>query len=444
MPMKDCHAVLRYIDNPCFFLMIRRDRRCALFSLVALAHLLACSTEAAAVSTTAVTLNFVGDLAFQYLSPSRKWVSPYVDPALSPEIRLILQNGWTFGNLETSVVSHESLHDVPPKTTDTTATPKGVFVATPENITTLADNGFNALTICNNHWYDTGEVGSARTAKILSAAGIRPLCQASSKNTNAVKVESIEIGDEKWRIGLIASNVAIDTPEPCDNYKTSTFSHRPSCIASHRSASGDKGKPREWKYNHTSIEQLLDAVSKSVSTHDMTVVSLHWGKQFQEKVSPAQRRLGQNIVRAGAKLVVGHHPHVVHGMEIVENINSTGRGLIAYSLSSFLWPFASQSVIMQVTVDFKAVSSTGRTGGKMLHHSHDHGRNKSTPALPTEKILTMRVCMIPTLMKGGQLVVSSSDIQNVMLRKIAKLSSFLSDQYQTNTDQFVKDGCISV
>ena len=62
---------------------------------------------------------------------------------------------------------------------------------------------------------------------------------------------------------------------------------------------------------------------------DCVVVSLHWGYEYVEYPSPRQQAFARKLVRAGAQMVIGHHPHVVQGVERYQG------GLIAYSLGNF-------------------------------------------------------------------------------------------------------------
>lgn len=91
-------------------------------------------------------------------------------------------------------------------------------------------------------------------------------------------------------------------------------------------------------------EALADDVSAAVGrverardAADLVVVHAHWGVPngwcgaFQDPLADYQRPLGRSLVDAGADLVVGHHPHVVHGVEAYNG------GIIAYSLGNFLF-----------------------------------------------------------------------------------------------------------
>jgi poly-gamma-glutamate synthesis protein (capsule biosynthesis protein) len=61
------------------------------------------------------------------------------------------------------------------------------------------------------------------------------------------------------------------------------------------------------------------------------VLSIHWGKEKALYPQPWQIILAHHAVDAGADLVVGHHPHVLQGIEKYKN------AVIAYSLGNFLF-----------------------------------------------------------------------------------------------------------
>ena len=60
------------------------------------------------------------------------------------------------------------------------------------------------------------------------------------------------------------------------------------------------------------------------------MVSVHWGEEFIQEPAPSEIRLARRLVDAGATLVIGHHPHVLRGIE------RYGDGCIVYSLGNFV------------------------------------------------------------------------------------------------------------
>ena len=75
----------------------------------------------------------------------------------------------------------------------------------------------------------------------------------------------------------------------------------------------------------------------------MVLVLPHWGTQYTHRTVRDQRVVARPLVRAGADVVVGGHPHWVQGME------SVGDSLVAYSLGNFVFD-----------MDFIAADQEGR------------------------------------------------------------------------------------
>ena len=51
----------------------------------------------------------------------------------------------------------------------------------------------------------------------------------------------------------------------------------------------------------------------------IVIASFHWGSEYREDFTGEQRSIGRAAIRAGADIVVGHHPHIVQGIEAYEN-----------------------------------------------------------------------------------------------------------------------------
>ncbi|GAH45822.1 unnamed protein product, partial [marine sediment metagenome] len=62
---------------------------------------------------------------------------------------------------------------------------------------------------------------------------------------------------------------------------------------------------------------------------DFVIVSLHWGIENVFYPSPKQIDLAHKLIDAGATVILGHHPHVIQGIERYKT------GLIVYSLGNF-------------------------------------------------------------------------------------------------------------
>lgn len=65
---------------------------------------------------------------------------------------------------------------------------------------------------------------------------------------------------------------------------------------------------------------------------DWVMVQVHWGDELFPYPAPQERIIAQELVASGADILIGHHPHVVRGME---KINGTP---VFYSLGNYYFP----------------------------------------------------------------------------------------------------------
>ncbi|MCK5100086.1 MAG: CapA family protein, partial [Desulfobacteraceae bacterium] len=78
------------------------------------------------------------------------------------------------------------------------------------------------------------------------------------------------------------------------------------------------------------IEKTCQDIKDLREKVDHVIVSPHWGMERFRIPSPEQIEQAHAFVDAGASMVVGHHPHVLQGMQIYKGIP------IVYSLGNFL------------------------------------------------------------------------------------------------------------
>ena len=81
-----------------------------------------------------------------------------------------------------------------------------------------------------------------------------------------------------------------------------------------------------WTTKEADFRAQLEAMRPQC---DIMVVSMHWGNELEYYPLAYQKEWGRIAVDLGADLVIGHHPHVIEGMERYKGVN------IVYSLGNF-------------------------------------------------------------------------------------------------------------
>lgn len=127
-----------------------------------------------------------------------------------------------------------------------------------------------------------------------------------------------------------------------------------------------------WKkFVHDDISRIRPQV-------DYVMVSFHWGKEASGRVQPYQQQAAHTAIDAGADAVIGHHPHVLQGVERYK------QGIIFYSLGNFA---------------FASKSTTAETSA-LIRFRLD-GQRKSAEIIPLD-VLYRRVKFQPRRVSGGQ------------------------------------------
>jgi poly-gamma-glutamate capsule biosynthesis protein CapA/YwtB (metallophosphatase superfamily) len=160
----------------------------------------------------------------------------------------------------------------------------------------LRQAGFGVVSLANNHSLDFGSAGLIQTVSALREQGIRFVGAG-----DGTVVQGHQVVERRGlRVGFLAYGET--DVHPADD---GVF------------------------INRIDRETILDQLHSIRRECDTVVVSLHWGIEYVHYPSPTQVKLARDLVAEGATLVLGHHPHVIQGIEQI------GVSLIAYSLGSF-------------------------------------------------------------------------------------------------------------
>ncbi|MFA6520590.1 MAG: CapA family protein [Candidatus Paceibacterota bacterium] len=95
------------------------------------------------------------------------------------------------------------------------------------------------------------------------------------------------------------------------------------------------------------FNEIVQNAAKQV---DYLVVSFHFGDEYKPRHNARQEYLAHKAVDAGAKIVIGHHPHVVEDTEVYSRkdcTQSSCASFIAYSLGNFVFDQSWSKATMQ-------------------------------------------------------------------------------------------------
>ena len=185
-----------------------------------------------------------------------------------------------------------------------TALDKSVtFYTPPEILAGLTDAGVDYVALGNNHMYDFGVEGLRKTLHALNQSQL----QFSGAGLNEGQARQHRL-------------VEIDTQKVAMH----SYVGWPGRFVPNQVAVGDKGGAA-----HGTLENMQSDLL--VSAHIPSVVQYHGGLEYSSGPSLIERTRLRGAIDAGADLAIGHHPHVLQGLELYQG------KLIAYSLGNFLF-----------------------------------------------------------------------------------------------------------
>ncbi|WP_058305796.1 CapA family protein [Gracilibacillus massiliensis] len=92
---------------------------------------------------------------------------------------------------------------------------------------------------------------------------------------------------------------------------------------------------KDYLVNMIDRKIIEKEVNKAQNSADVTIVSYHFGQEYQRTPNQEQKDLAQFTADLGVDVIVGHHPHVLQPIEWLEGKDGN-QTLVAYSLGNFL------------------------------------------------------------------------------------------------------------
>ncbi len=243
-------------------------------------------------SDVRITISAVGDCALGDLAgvagegSFTAELAKHADPIAYPFARvraLFAADDLTIANLEGTLTNH-----------DGRANPVFAIRGKPEWAEMLAQGSVELVNLANNHSHDFGFVGHEDTKRALDRAKVGRFGHG--------------VVDRREVRGVTVVNL------------------------------GYLGGPQGTQ------ARVVRDVAREAKPGTIVVVSFHWGIEGSHATAPDQQRLGRAAIDAGASLVLGHHPHVLQGIETYRDRH------IVYSLGNFVFGAHSQPADMDSLV----------------------------------------------------------------------------------------------
>lgn len=162
------------------------------------------------------------------------------------------------------------------------------FATQKEHLTGLKKAGFTHVSLSNNHSFDYGLSGYLYTQASLHEQNIYSFSYEQNVAYESVSFLETPMGTVAL-IGFNDSDLSLD------------------------------------------IEAAKEEIRRVSEKSDLQFVYIHWGEEYQTLHSLRQEEVATNLVAAGADLIVGHHPHVVQDIGVINGVP------VFYSLGNYVF-----------------------------------------------------------------------------------------------------------
>lgn len=240
-----------------------------------------------------VSLLAVGDLSFSRGVEQTIIKNDNLEYPFSELGNFLSRADITFGNLETPLTSGRVIQSG-----------EMVFRSDPKMAGVLNNQGFDIVSLANNHTPNFGAKGLRDTFNYLDEAGVAYV-GAGEDGPRAYAPVYLE------RQGI----------------KFAFIAHNDSDVVPAYYRADEKGPGTAL----IDEDELAAAISTAKEQVDLVIVSLHSGTEYVPGPNSRQTKFAHAAIDFGADLVIGHHPHVVQTIEEYQG------KYIFYSLGNFVF-----------------------------------------------------------------------------------------------------------
>lgn len=188
----------------------------------------------------------------------------------------------------------------------------------PHLVAAYATAGFDVVSLASNHALDWGAEALLDTARRFQELGIRTVGAGP------------DIGAAREPVILAADGVRVAVLAYCSVLLPQYWAteQRPGCAPLRATTyyTPYEYQPGTPPQVHTvadpdDLAAMVDDIDRARSRADFVVVSCHWGVHFVPRLVPDyERQIARAAAAAGCDVIVGHGPHMLRGVEVVDGM----------------------------------------------------------------------------------------------------------------------------
>lgn len=180
------------------------------------------------------------------------------------------------------------------------------FNAPEEMVEELIEVGFDVFNIANNHMLDMGAQGYKNTVAYFNSLPVTMIGGYTKSDYDNVRI----VEEQGIRIAFLSYTTLVN------------YGHV------HDLPAGDA-----YMIPYANTADITRQVGLAQEAADVVIASFHWGTENEFGVTSEQAKYAKLCADLGVDVVLGHHSHVVGGVEYLTGTNGN-KTLVAYSLGN--------------------------------------------------------------------------------------------------------------
>ncbi len=207
----------------------------------------------------------------------------------------------------------------------------------PEMIRGYLAGGFDVLAFASNHCMDYGVAPFVETMELLEGHGVA--YSGAGRNIHEARTPAVlERGGVRY--GFLSYVLELPLGWGAGPEKPGVAPIRQDALY---------GPPC---VNEEDLGAMAEDVRRARGKVDFLVASFHWGASQSRTLTLPQRAVAHCAIDAGVDLVVGHHPHIVQGVEVYRErpvFYALGNFVLDHDHPMFL-PTARESICLKISL----------------------------------------------------------------------------------------------
>jgi poly-gamma-glutamate capsule biosynthesis protein CapA/YwtB (metallophosphatase superfamily) len=185
----------------------------------------------------------------------------------------------------------------------------------PENIAALGTAGFGIATLAGNHIHDRGAEGIADTRALLAAQGVAPV----GAGADLAEARKPAIAERRGlKVGVLSYN-CVGPIQGWAGPKNAGCAYVKVITHYETQGANPGGPPKTYTFcDPDTVEAMQADVEALRAQVDVLVCAFHKGVVHTPgHIAMYERPLARAAVEAGADIVIGHHAHILRGVETI-------------------------------------------------------------------------------------------------------------------------------